>query len=95
MGSALFLLGRLTGESGPVERAADCFGRALSIYDAFGAGRLAKVSERNLSRAEDVLLSKRKRSVPKLDWEDEATEEKTAGLEHHRQRKGRHIEAAE
>ena len=95
MGSANFLLGRLTGDSDPVERAADSFGKALSIYSSFGAARLAKVSERNLSRAEDVLLSKRERRVPKLDWEDEATEERAAALKHHRQRKNPHIEAAE
>ncbi len=95
MGSALFLLGRLTGESNPVERAADSFGKALSIYDSFGAARLAKVSERNLSRAEDVLLSKRERRVPKLDWEDEGKGERTARPKHHPQRKDRHIEAAE
>ena len=70
MGSALFLLGRLTDEFNPVERAADSFGKALSIYDAFGATRLAKVSERNLSRAEDVLSSRQERRVQKFDWED-------------------------
>ena len=95
MGSALFLLGRLTDEFNPVERAADSFGKALSIYDAFGAARLAKVSERNLSRAEDVLFSKQERRVQKFDWEDEATEERATRPKHQPQQKDRHIEAAE
>ena len=95
MGSALFLLGRLTDELDPVEKAADSFGKALSIYDSFGAARLAKVSERNLSRAEDVLLSKRERRVPKLDWEDETKDERPVRQKRHSQRKDRHIEAAE
>ena len=66
MGSALFLLGRLTDEFNPVERAADSFGKALSIYDAFGATRLAKVSERNLSRAK-MYFPRQERCVQKFD----------------------------
>jgi len=92
MGSALFLLGRMTGESEPMEGAAEAFGKALSIYQAYGAARLAKVTERNLARAEDVLRSRRERRVAKLDWEDEAAEER---LEQQRQRNERYIDAAE
>ncbi len=95
MGSALFLLGRMTGESDPMEGAAEAFGKALSIYQAYGAARLAKVSERNLARAEDVLRSRRERRVAKLDWEDEATEEREERLEQQRQRKERYVDAAE
>ena len=71
LGSALYLLGRQLEESKPLEYSVEAFGKALTIYQAYGATRLGKVSERNMTRVKNLLKTMRLRRVAKLDWEDE------------------------
>ena len=55
LGSALFLLGRLTGESAHLESAAKAFEMARAVYTALGADAMAAVTEKNLSHVERLL----------------------------------------
>ncbi len=55
LGSALFLLGRLTGESAHLEGAAEAFEKARAVYTALGADAMAAVTEKNLSHVERLL----------------------------------------
>ena len=71
LGSALYLLGRQLEETKPLEYSVEAFGKALTIYQAYGATRLGKVSERNMTRVKNLLKTMRLRRVAKLDWEDE------------------------
>lgn len=75
LGSALFLLGKMTQDSAHLEGAADAFGKTLAIYQAYGYARMAKVTERNMARAEDLLRTRMTRRVAKVDWEDDVSEE--------------------
>ncbi len=52
LGSALFLLAKHTGEWEYMRQASEAFRMALLVYRDHGAGKLAIVTERNLTRAE-------------------------------------------
>ncbi len=52
LGSALFMLGRLTGESVHLEGAAKAFEEARAVYTTLGADAMAAVTEKNLSHVE-------------------------------------------
>jgi tetratricopeptide (TPR) repeat protein len=71
LGSALFLLGRLTEDSENLEGAAEAFGKALEIYQAYGAARLSRVAERNMTKAENLLRARLARRVAKVYWEED------------------------
>jgi tetratricopeptide (TPR) repeat protein len=72
LGSALFLLGRLTEDSEHLEGAAESFGKALEIYQLYGAARLSRVTDRNMTKAENLLRARLARRVAKVYWEEEA-----------------------
>ncbi len=62
LGSALFLLAKHTGEWEYMRQSSEAFRMALLVYRDHGAGKMAIVTERNLSRAErqmDASTSKR------------------------------------
>ncbi|MBT3887348.1 MAG: hypothetical protein HOF70_21390, partial [Rhodospirillaceae bacterium] len=86
LGSALFLLGRLTEDSEYLEGAAEAFGKALEIYLAYGMARLSKVTERNLAKAEDLLRARLARRVARVYWEDEPAGEREERLKQLRSR---------
>jgi len=69
--SALFLLGRLTEDSEHLEGAAESFGKALEIYQLYGAARLSRVTERNMIKAENLLRARLARRVAKVYWDEE------------------------
>jgi hypothetical protein len=73
MGSALFLLGRQTESVETLETSTEAFGKALSIYHAYGYSRLRKVTERNLIRVEGLLNRMRSKRLKMVDWDDEAS----------------------
>ena len=73
-GSALFLLGRQIDSIETIESSVEAFGKALSIYNAYGNRRLRQVTERNLVRVEGVLNKMRVRQTAKVDWEVETPE---------------------
>ena len=52
LGSALFLLAKHTGEWEYMRQSSEAFRMALMVYREHGAGKLAIVTERNLTRAE-------------------------------------------
>lgn len=52
LGSALFLLAKHTGDTDCITRAGKAFQTALIVYNEHGASRLARITERNLKRAE-------------------------------------------
>jgi len=74
VGSALFILGRITEDSEHLEGAAEAFGKALEIYQAFGAARLSRVTERNMTKAENLLRARLARRVAKVYWEEEQSD---------------------
>ncbi len=80
LGSALFLLGKLTEDSEHLEGAAEAFGQALEIYQAHGAARLARVTERNMAKAEDMLRARLARKVATVYWEDEESTKRATSL---------------
>ncbi len=80
LGSALFLLGKLTEDSEHLEGAAEAFGQALEVYQDQGAARLAKVTERNMSKAEDLLRARLARKVATVYWEDEESTRRAMSL---------------
>ena len=86
LGSALFLLGRLTEDSEYLEGAAEAFGKALEIYKAYCMARLSKVTERNLAKAEDLLRARLARRVARVYWEDEPATEREERLKQLRSR---------
>ncbi|MBT3989708.1 MAG: cyclic nucleotide-binding domain-containing protein [Rhodospirillaceae bacterium] len=69
LGSALFLLGRLTEDSEHLEGAAESFGKALEIYQLYGAARLSRVTDRNMTKAENLLRARLARRVAKVYWD--------------------------
>ena len=71
LGSALFLLGRRIQDIRILEDSIESFNGALSIYQAYGANRLKKVTERNLEKTKSLLKKLRLRSVAKMAWENE------------------------
>ncbi|NQV55267.1 MAG: cyclic nucleotide-binding domain-containing protein [Rhodospirillales bacterium] len=81
LGSALFLLGRITEHSEHIEGASQAFSKALEIYLAFGMERLARVTERNLAKADNLLRLRRARPVAHVKWEDQPDSERAAHLE--------------
>jgi hypothetical protein len=52
LGSALFLLAKHTGEWEYMRQSSEAFRMALLVYRDHGAGKLAVITERNLTRAE-------------------------------------------
>ena len=72
--TANFLLARLTEDSEHLEGAAEAFGKALDIYQAYGAARLSRVTERNITKAENLLCARLARRVAKVYWEEEPVE---------------------
>jgi hypothetical protein len=71
LGSALFLLGRLTKDPEHLEGAAESFGRALEIYNSFGAARLSRVTDRNMAKAEKLLRTRVARRAAKIYWKED------------------------
>lgn len=71
LGSALFMLGKLSKDSEHLEGSAEAFGKALQVYQSTGAARLAKVSERNMSKVEEMLRARVARRVAEVYWEDD------------------------
>ena len=65
------MLGRLTEDSENLEGAAEAFGKALEIYQAYGAARLSRVAERNMTKAENLLRARLARRVAKVYWEED------------------------
>ena len=60
LGSALFLLGKLTGESDHLLGAAKAFEQARDTYTGLGATRLAAITEKNLAHVEPSLIAVKK-----------------------------------
>ena len=83
LGSALFLLGRLSKDSEHLEGAAESFGRALEIYQSFGAARLSRVTDRNMAKAENLLRARVARRAAKIYWKEDEDpfEEKLTKIE--------------
>lgn len=76
MGSALFLIAKYSGEMEAMRLASVAFRDALSVYrDGGGGGRLTKVIEKNLARAEDLLRRHEGRSVAQPSWASEEAPE--------------------
>jgi tetratricopeptide (TPR) repeat protein len=79
LGAALFLLAKQLlmekkAAEEPLRQAADAFRKALDVYTGLNAEKLAQITGRNLSRVERALDKLRAKPVPKLRWENEATE---------------------
>ena len=72
--TANFLLARLTEDLEHLEGAAEAFGKALDIYQAYGATRLSRVTERNITKAENLICARLARLVAKVYWEEEPVE---------------------
>ncbi len=77
LGSALFLLGKQTGEAAHLEGSAEAFEKARDCYNAFAAGRLAAITEKNLSKVKRRLEKNAERAAPKgmprMQWEQTKT----------------------
>jgi hypothetical protein len=56
LGSALFLLGKMTNSRTTLEAAVAAFNGAREVYMARGAAKLAAVTEKNLARVEPQLV---------------------------------------
>ena len=65
LGSALFLLGKLTGASEHLMGAAEAFEQARDTYTSLGAARLAAITEKNLAHVEPSLNAAKKTPPPK------------------------------
>ena len=65
LGSALFLLGRLTRETQHLDGAAEAFRQAHDLYATFGAQRMVAITERNLAHVQKVLAHRQPRAGPR------------------------------
>ena len=65
LGSALLLLGKMTGESDHLLGAARAFEQARDTYTGLGATRLAAITEKNLAHVEPSLNAVKKAPNPK------------------------------
>lgn len=72
IGSALFLLGRLTGEEAFFRAAKESFSGAHQIYADLGMPKMASLAEKNLSHVTDILAGDSKKAeaaLPPLSWD--------------------------
>ena len=70
LGSALFLYGRVAGDTSALQGARDAFQTARAIYIDKGAERLAGVAEKNLRHVDKAMTRKREKAAPpQLPWE--------------------------
>ena len=73
LGSALFLYGRISGDSDALRGAGDAFQTARAIYIEKGADRLAGIAKKNSRHVEKALNRKvTKKRPPDLPWEEQA-----------------------
>ena len=79
LGSALFLLGKMTHNEAQLEGAADAFDQALGVYQEFNATRMANVAQKNLSKVRALMEeihgpvdASGEKSIPILEWEENA-----------------------
>jgi hypothetical protein len=68
LGSALFMLSKLTRNTAPIEQAAEAFGLALGVYEARGAGRMAAVTQK-MDHVNRLLASQGPQDRPRMQWE--------------------------
>ena len=66
LGSAMFLLGKLSGETLHLEGAAAAFRHAHGLYSVYGAKRMSSITEKNLSHVGRLLAAHTPRGVPKM-----------------------------
>ena len=71
LGSALFMLGKQTQNPERLQASINAFEQALIVYREAGSEQLARVTEKNMKRAEGILDLYQPRNLPALDWEDE------------------------
>ena len=69
LGSALFLLGKLKKDLGPLNEAAEAFGKAHDFYTAYGSEKMAAIAAKNMSHATRLLNKHAPQGVPKMKWE--------------------------
>jgi hypothetical protein len=68
LGSALFLLAKHTGEWEYMRQSSEAFRMALTVYKDHGAGRMAVITERNLSRAEKQIETASEKRIADPVW---------------------------
>ncbi len=68
LGSALFLLAKHTGEWEYMRQSSEAFRMALTVYKDHGAGRMAIITERNLTRAEKQIQTASEKRVADPVW---------------------------
>ncbi len=74
LGSALFMLGKMTGNHENIEGAAEAFRQSHDFYTSYGALKLAKITEKNLSYVEKLLEKTAPKGVPRMRWETDEPE---------------------
>jgi len=69
LGSALFLLGKVTKGAEHLQGAAEAFDLAGGVYRARGMEKMVAVTEKNLGHVNHLLGQLSPRDLPPLDWE--------------------------
>lgn len=69
LGSALFLLGKQTRDKAMLMGAVDAFRQAEEVYRRQNVARMVTVTEKNLSRAAEVLEAVAPSRLPRMRWE--------------------------
>ena len=72
LGSALFLLGKLTNTIAHLEGAAEAFDLARSVYQSRGMDRIAGITEKNIGHVNQLLSQSAPKGMPKMNWEKDA-----------------------
>ena len=75
LGSALFLLGKLTKDLTPLGESAEAFEQAHDFYKSYGAVKMAAITEKNMSHVARLLDQHAPKGVPKMRWENDQDEE--------------------
>ncbi len=71
LGSALFLLGKMTENPDHLEGAAEAFDLAGGVYRARGMEKMAAITEKNLGHVNQLLARSRPKEAPPL-WDGES-----------------------
>ena len=69
LGSALFLLGKMTKNADRLRGAAEAFDLASGVYRARGMNKMAAITEKNLGRVTELLDQTQPKGVPRMRWE--------------------------
>ena len=69
LGSALFLLGKMTKALDHLRGSAEAFDLASGVYRARGMEKMVAVTDKNLERVNQLLTNIMPKDLPPMDWE--------------------------